>query len=49
MSKDEQIRFKPLRDIAEDNPVFCKPRSRKEKGHALKDSFPGHPKQKGLT
>ena len=49
MSKDEQIRFKPPGNVAEDNLVFCKLRSWKEKGHAVKDSFPGHPKQRGLT
>ena len=49
MSEDEQIRSKPLGDVAEDNHVLGKPKSLKEKRHALKDSFPGCPKQKGLT
>ena len=31
MSKDERRRSKPPRDVAEDNPVLGKPRSRKEK------------------
>ena len=31
MSKDERRRSKLLGDVAEDNPAFGKPRSRKEK------------------
>ena len=31
MSEDEQRRFKLPGDVAKDNPVFSKPRSRKEK------------------
>ena len=43
MSEDKQRSSKLPRD------VVGKPRSRKDKRHALKDSFPGRPKQKGLT
>ena len=49
MSEDEQIRSKSLGDVVEDNLVLGKPKSRKENWHAHKYSFPGRPKQKGLT
>ena len=43
MSEDKQRSSKLPGD------VVGKPRSRKDKRHALKDSLPGRPKQKGLT
>ena len=47
--EDEQRKSQLSRDIAEDNPVLGRPKSRERRRHALKDNLPERPKQKGLT